>query len=107
MPMFRMPWFRYFITFEPAVVLRRVKVPVLALNGELDLQVAWKENLDLIAAALKAAKNKDYTVKAFPRLNHLFQTATTGLPSEYDKIEETMSPEVLHTMSDWIIQRAK
>lgn len=107
MPMFRMPWFRYFITFEPALVLRRVKVPVLALNGELDLQVAWKENLDLIAAALKAAKNKDYTVKAFPRLNHLFQTATTGLPSEYGKIEETMSPEVLHTMSDWIMQRAK
>ncbi|HEX6186699.1 MAG TPA: hypothetical protein VFZ40_01355 [Pyrinomonadaceae bacterium] len=43
----------------------------------------------LIAAALKAAKNKGYTVKAFPRLNHLFQTATTGLPSEYGKIDMT------------------
>lgn len=53
MPMFRLPWFRYFITFDPAPVLKRVKVPVLALNGELDLQVAWKENLDRIAAALK------------------------------------------------------
>ncbi|MGQ0762137.1 MAG: alpha/beta hydrolase family protein [Acidobacteriota bacterium] len=107
MPMFRLPWFRYFITFEPAEVLRRVKVPVLALNGELDLQVAWKENLDRIAAALKQGKNKDYGVKAFPRLNHLFQTSTTGLPSEYGKIEETMSPEVLKTISEWIIKRAR
>ena len=106
-PMFRLPWFRYFITFDPAPVLSRVKVPVLALNGELDLQVAWKENLDRIAAALKEGKNKDYTVKAFPRLNHLFQTSTTGLPSEYGKIEETMSPEVLKTISDWIIKRTK
>ncbi|HEX6729422.1 MAG TPA: alpha/beta hydrolase, partial [Pyrinomonadaceae bacterium] len=45
MPMFRLPWFRYFITFDPAPFLRKVKVPVLALNGELDLQVAWKQNL--------------------------------------------------------------
>ena len=107
MPMFRLPWFRYFITFDPAPVLRRVKVPVLALNGELDLQVAWKENLDRIAAALKEGKNKDYTVKAFPKLNHLFQTSQTGLPREYMTIEETTSPEVLKTISDWIIKRTK
>lgn len=107
MPMYRMPWFRYFITFDPAPVLRRVKVPVLALNGELDLQVAWKENLDLIAAALKEGKNKDYTVKSFPRLNHLFQTSKTGLLSEYVQIEETTSPEVLKTISHWIIKRTK
>ncbi len=107
MPMFRLPWFRYFITFDPAPVLRHVKVPVLALNGELDLQVAWKENLDRIAAGLKEGKNKDYTVKAFPRLNHLFQTSQTGLPSEYDQIEETTSPAVLQTIADWIIKRTK
>lgn len=107
MPMFRLPWFRYFIAFDPAPVLKRVKVPVLALNGELDLQVAWKENLDRIAAALKEGKNKDHTVKAFPKLNHLFQTSQTGLPREYMTIEETTSPEVLKTISDWIIKRTK
>lgn len=107
MPMYRLPWLRYFLTFDPAPVLRRVKVPVLALNGELDLQVAWRENLDLVAAALKEGKNKDYTVKAFPRLNHLFQTSKTGLISEYGQIEETTSPEVLKTISDWIIKRTE
>lgn len=105
MPVYKSPWYRYFITFDPAPVLKNVRVPVLALNGEHDLQVPWKENLDLIAAGLKAGGNKDVTVKAYPKLNHLFQTSETGSLSEYMKIEETMSPEVLKTMSDWILSK--
>ncbi len=105
MPMYKMPWFRYFVTFDPVPTLKNVKVPVLALNGELDLQVAAKENLDLIASGLKSGRNKDVTTKAFPKLNHLFQTAKTGLPSEYQTIEETISPQVLETVSGWIVQR--
>lgn len=104
-PMYVSAWFRYFIEFNPHPTLKKVKVPVLALNGELDLQVAYRENLDLIAAGLKAGKNKDVTVKSFPKLNHLFQTSQTGQLSEYDKIEETMSPAVLETIADWILQR--
>lgn len=103
MPMYKTPWYRYFITFDPQPVLKNVKVPVLALNGELDLQVSAKENLELIGAGLKA--NGDVTLKAFPKLNHLFQTSQTGLPSEYGQIDETMSPDVLKTISDWILQR--
>ena len=105
MPMYKTPWYRYFITFDPQPVLKNVKVPVLALNGELDLQVAAKENLDLIGAGLKAGGNENVTLKAFPKLNHLFQTTQTGLPSEYGQIEETMSPDVLKTVSDWILHR--
>ena len=103
MPMFKTPWYRYFINYDPQPVLKNVKVPVLALNGELDLQVAVKENLDLIGASLKAGGNGDVTIKAFPKLNHLFQTSQTGSLSEYGQIEETMSPEVLKTVSDWIL----
>jgi len=105
MTMYKTPWYRYFLTFDPQPVLKNVKVPVLALNGELDLQVAVKENLDLIGASLKAGGNEDVTLKAFPKMNHLFQPTQTGLPSEYGQIEETMSPEVLKTMSDWILRR--
>ena len=105
MPMYKTPWYRYFITFDPRPVLKNVKIPVLALNGEHDLQVAWKENLDLIAAGLKTGGNEDVTIKAFPNLNHLFQTSATGLLSEYNQIEETISPEVLKTVSDWILRR--
>ena len=101
--MYKTAWYRYFITFDPRPVLKNVKVPVLALNGAHDLQVAWKENLDLIAASLN--ENKDVTIKSFPNLNHLFQTSPTGLLSEYNQIEETISPEVLKTISDWILRR--
>src|SRR4030095_2353460 len=105
MPMYKLPWYRYFVRFDPVPVLKKVQVPVLALNGQLDVQVPWKENLDGIASALKAGNNKDVTVKAFPKLNHLFQTSQTGLPSEYATIEETMSPQVLDTITTWIRER--
>ena len=99
------PWFRYWLTYDPAATLRQVKVPVLALNGSLDLQVDPKQNLPAIEKALKDGGNKDVTVQELPGLNHLFQTATTGSPTEYANIEETMSPLAMKTVSDWIVAR--
>ena len=96
------PWFKVFLFHDPRPVLAQVKCPVLALNGELDLQVPCKENLNAIRKALEDAGHKQHTIKAFPKLNHLFQTCTTGAPTEYGKIEETFSPDVLKTMGDWI-----
>ena len=96
------PWMRFFLTYDPAPTLMKVKCPVLAINGEKDLQVPPKENLRTIDEALKAGGNKDYTVKELPGLNHLFQTAKTGSPSEYAKIEETISPAALEIIGNWI-----
>ena len=101
------PWFRFFLTYDPAVALRTVTIPTLALNGEKDVQVPFKQNLPAIEAALKAGGNTDVTVRSFPNLNHLFQTSRTGLPAEYAQIEETMAPVVLETIADWILARAK
>ncbi|HYT90756.1 MAG TPA: alpha/beta fold hydrolase [Gemmataceae bacterium] len=102
---FLSPWFRHFIAHDPRLALRKVACPVLALNGELDLQVPAKENLAAIGKALKEAGNKDVTLKEFPSLNHLFQTCKTGSPTEYASIEETMAPVVLRTISEWILKR--
>jgi hypothetical protein len=99
------PWFRFFMSYDPRTTLRQVKVPVLALNGELDLQVAVKQNLPEIAKALKAGGNKKVQTVELPKLNHLFQTSKTGAFSEYAKIEETMSPTALTLMSDWIAKQ--
>src|SRR5262249_7360193 len=98
------PWFRYFLVFDPASALRQVHVPVLAVNGTLDLQVPYQANLPAIDAALKAAGNKDYRVVELPNLNHLFQTTKTGAVSEYQKNEETMSPVMLELVTGWILQ---
>lgn len=99
------PWFRYFLTYDPKPALTKVKCPVLAVNGERDLQVPYKENLAAIESALKAGRNKNVTIVMLPELNHLFQKAATGSPSEYARIEETMNPLALKTISDWIIER--
>jgi len=96
------PWFKYFLRFNPATILEKVKCAVLAINGEKDLQVPPKENLSAIETALKKGGNKNFEVKMLPGLNHLFQTSTTGAISEYGKIEETISPLALQTMLDWI-----
>jgi len=96
-------WFRYFITTDPAPYWKKVKCPVLALNGEKDLQVAAAVNLPAIEKAVKSGGNLSVKTMSFPDLNHLFQHCTTGLPAEYGEIEETFSPEVLDIMKDWIL----
>jgi pimeloyl-ACP methyl ester carboxylesterase len=96
------PWMQYFIKFDPATTLGKVKCPILALNGEKDLQVPPKENLTAIKNALRKGGNKNVTTKEFPNLNHLFQECKTGSPAEYASIEQTFSPVVLDEITNWI-----
>jgi pimeloyl-ACP methyl ester carboxylesterase len=96
------PWFEFFIKYDPRPVLEKVKCPVLAIDGEKDLQVPGVENLAAIERALKKAGNKNFETVLLPGLNHLFQTTKTGAPSEYGAIEETISPEALKTMLEWL-----
>jgi fermentation-respiration switch protein FrsA (DUF1100 family) len=99
------PWFRFFVSYDPRPALEKVSVPVLAINGSLDLQVDAQQNMPEIKKALERGGNKDFTTKVLPGLNHLFQHATTGSMSEYNKIEETFDPATLKLISDWILER--
>ena len=99
------PWFRYFLTYDPAIALRKVTCPVLVLNGSLDKQVLPDQNLPAIRKALAEAGNKHAEIDELPGLNHLFQTAKTGAVSEYAQIEETMSPAALDKMATWIAKQ--
>lgn len=101
------PWMQYFIKYDPSIVLRKVKCPVLALNGENDLQVAAQANLQAIKKALEAGGNKNVTIKELPKLNHLLQESTTGSLDEYAKIEQTFSPVALQELTNWILARIK
>jgi fermentation-respiration switch protein FrsA (DUF1100 family) len=103
--MLKSPWLRYFIAYDPRPALRKLQCPVLALIGAKDLQVEPEANLRAIERALRDGANKDFTVKELPNLNHLFQTCTTGSPTEYAKIEETIAPAVLEMIADWIANR--
>ena len=101
------PWFRFSVAYDPKETLRDVACPVLALFGELDVQVPPEGNLEAISQALKIGGNTDVTVEVLPGLNHFFQAAQTGSPLEYSAIEETISPSVLQLIADWILERTK
>jgi len=96
------PWFRFFLSYDPLPALKKARCPVLALNGEKDLQVPARVNLEGIKLAVTEGRNSQVTTTMMPGLNHLFQHATTGSPTEYARIEETFAPEALSTINDWI-----
>ena len=96
------PWFRFFLDYDPAADLAKVRCPVLALFGEKDLQVLAESNRKAIAEALARGGNHDVTTKVLPGANHLYQKAVTGSPSEYAMLPKEFVPGFLDTISDWI-----
>jgi hypothetical protein len=101
------PWFKHFLKYDLRPTLEKVNCPVLAINGEKDLQVPPKEDLEAIKAALIKGGNKNFKTVELKGLNHLFQTAKTGSPTEYNTIDETIAPIALKTIGDWILEITK
>lgn len=93
-------WMDYFVRYNPAEDISRVKCPVMAINGSMDMQVLSSSNLGVLKKLLPA--NKHTMIKEYPGLNHLFQHCLLGSVSEYGKIEETISVEVLEDIAAWI-----
>lgn len=99
------PWMLRFIQYDPRPARRKVRCPRLAINGDLDLQVYADQNLTEIGKVLTAAKHPDHEIVRLKGLNHLLQTARTGSPAEYSKIEETCAPAALKVVGDFISRR--
>jgi hypothetical protein len=96
----QVPWFRWFVDYDPSADIAATRCPVFALNGDRDCQVISSLNLTAIGRLLP--KSKRNLTKEYPGLNHLFQHCTTGLMEEYRQIEETIAPEVLSDIAEWI-----
>ena len=95
------PWINWFNDYDPSDDIRQIRCPVFALNGDHDTQVISSLCLPALKRLLPASKK--HLVQEYPSLNHLFQHCTTGLPNEYSQIEETVSPEVLEDIVQWIL----
>ena len=93
-------WYQWFLDYDPSADIAATRCPVFALNGDRDCQVVASQNLTAIRRLLP--KSKKNLTKEYPGLNHLFQHCTTGLVTEYRLIEETIAPEVLSDMAEWI-----
>ena len=95
------PWYRWFVAHDPAGALEALNVPLLAVYGGRDLQVPADQNAPVVERLNPRAE-----VIVFPELNHLLQTAETGQVEEYGQIEETVDPEALETVVDWVVARS-
>ncbi len=101
------PWFRSWAKLDPAEHLAKVRVPVLILIGDKDLQVPADVNLERANAALVKGGNTSVRAETLPGLNHLFQTAKTGGMDEYATLSETFSPAALALMTEWLVATTK
>ena len=98
----KLRWYQYFFDYDPSDNIRKTRCPVFALNGDRDCQVIVSQNLTAIQQLLPASKKNLF--KEYSGLNHLFQHCTTGMPTEYASIEETISEEVLKDIAQWLLQ---
>ena len=102
------PWMKFFLTYDPAPTMRRVKTPVLILTGARDQQ-AVPEQVALQEAAFKEGGNKDVTARVLPDLNHLFVQDTDGFPGNYAKLPPPMMmrADAVGMIGDWLVQRLR
>lgn len=101
----RTPWFKFFLDYDPAPTLAKVRCPVLAFFGERDLQVPVGLNRDVMEQALKSGGNRNYTIEVMARANHLYQDAKTGGVQEYTILKKEFVPELLPLVSAWILKQ--
>lgn len=99
-------WFKFFMNYDPQPNLKRLNIPVLALNGNSDIQVLPR-SLNAIKEALQQSGSKKYQVEIIPGLNHLFQQCYYCVVAEYAQLQESFSPVALKKIADWLKQIAK
>lgn len=103
----RAPWMRYFLAYDPLPTLRKVRQPILILQGELDRQVT-ADQAELLAKAAREAGNRDVTSRVFPGLSHLFLPAKTGAVIEYSTLSTNAIPDdVMKQLTDWLVEKLK
>ena len=96
------PWMYYFLRYDPTDAIVKTNCPALLLNGSKDLQVIASQNLPGYEKIIAEHGKTNLTLRELPDLNHLFQHCETGSPNEYFEIEETISPEVLQRIVDFV-----
>jgi pimeloyl-ACP methyl ester carboxylesterase len=101
------PWYKFFLQYDPAPALKKTKAKVLAINGDKDIQIISASNLAGIENALKKSKSPGYEIIEMPGLNHLFQTCTKCNVMEYGELEETISPKALKKIGDWLTKNVR
>ena len=96
------PWFESFLEHDPRPPIVALDVPVLALFGELDTQVAAAGNSIAMSEAIAESNVPGYTIATIFSANHLFQEAVTGSVSEYARLKREFAPDFVQILTDWL-----
>jgi pimeloyl-ACP methyl ester carboxylesterase len=96
------PWMRHFLAYDPAANWVLFDCPVLAIWGEKDTQVLFEANRTKLQDIITHNLNLQADLVVLPGLNHLLQKADTGLPEEYDRIDQAIEPLALELFSNWL-----
>jgi pimeloyl-ACP methyl ester carboxylesterase len=95
-------WFKSIYHHDPRPLLERLRVPVFAVYGELDLQVPPAQSAPELERAFTGSRSGLLTLVRFPGVNHMLQPARTGRIEEYVTLEQTLAPEVLAALEQWL-----
>jgi hypothetical protein len=101
------PWLRFLrplIQYDPAPTIRQLRLPVLALFGELDNNIMAEKNHAAWEAALKAGGHQDYTLRILPKSNHALLEAKVGSNAEMRSLQRIV-PAYFETVLTWLSQR--
>jgi pimeloyl-ACP methyl ester carboxylesterase len=101
-PILVQPWWKFFLTYDPAPDFGKLSCFVLALGGDKDIQVDNPVDLPLIQQLVSPSEKGKVTTRLLPGLNHLFQHCHTCTVDEYGKLEETFAPDALALMAGWL-----
>jgi hypothetical protein len=103
----KLPWMKFFLTYDPSATAQKLKTPVLIMQGATDQQVT-PEQAPLLEQAFKRGGNKDVTLKVFKDHNHLFLQDPSGFPGGYVKLKDgRVDNEVMGTLADWLAAHLK
>jgi pimeloyl-ACP methyl ester carboxylesterase len=102
----RSPWFKRFVSYNPAADIAAITCPVLALFGSLDVQVPADQNRKALEAIVASAGKSTITIRTITGANHLFQQAKTGAPTEYGTLAKAFAPGVPAAITGWMLRIA-
>lgn len=104
-PQAETPWFKSWLSFDPAEVVRRTNQPILILQGALDTETPpdQADRLEALARARGGRSGQLTTKVVLPGINHLLVPAVTGEEDEYPSLPvKSVAPEVTNALIDWL-----
>jgi pimeloyl-ACP methyl ester carboxylesterase len=99
------PWFKSWLSFDPAQVIERLEQPILILHGALDRETptAHADRLETLARARRKIGDTHTRKIIVPGVNHLLIRADTGQLDEYTTLaDRAVAADVGAAIVSWL-----